>query len=126
MVLNVLNNSAVMAFDIWDTGKEFISLGINEADASSTLPGDTIQNGKVNLTASAKVGVQELIDFLWGIGLLTIFLCTIVLGIKYMLVPPAEKSRIKQATTPYVVGVTIIFGATTIWKLLIEILDGSL
>lgn len=128
MVLNVLNNSVVVAGNpqIWDTGKEFIGLGINEAEKTTVLPADTIQNGTVNLPSAAKLGIQELIDFLWGLGLLTVFLCTIILGIKYMLVPPAEKSKIKQATTPYIVGVTIIFGAVTIWKLLIEILDGNL
>jgi len=43
-----------------------------------------------------------------------------------MLVLPNEKSRIKQATTPYIIGVVIIFGALTIWRLVIQILEGSL
>lgn len=41
-----------------------------------------------------------------------------------MLVNPNEKSRIKQATTPYIIGVVVIFGAVTIWKLIINILEG--
>lgn len=69
---------------------------------------------------------EELIDFLWGLGLLVVMISTVVLGIKYMLVLPDEKSRIKQATTPYVIGVIIIFGALTIWKFIIQILDGNL
>ena len=43
-----------------------------------------------------------------------------------MLVLPQEKSRLKQATTPYIIGVVIIFGALTIWKFMIFVLDGSL
>ncbi len=98
--------------DIWGQAKNFIDLGLK---TQSTFDGNAVN-----------VKFQELIDFLWGIGLLVIFICTVVLGIKYMLVLPAEKSRLKQATTPYVVGVIIIFGALTIWKFVIYILDGSL
>lgn len=64
-----------------------------------------------------------MIGLLWGLGLLVIFVSTVVLGIKYMLVTPNERSRIKQATTPYILGVVVIFGAISIWKLLIEILE---
>ena len=74
----------------------------------------------------AKEIFMEIIDALWAIGLLVIFISTVVLGIKYMFVLPQEKSRIKQATTPYIIGVVIIFGALTIWKFLITILDGSI
>lgn len=126
MLVSIANNYMCFAADIWDVGADFINLGIEEADRSTTLPGDTVIGGSVNLTNDAKLRMQELLDFLWGLGLLTVFICTIVLGIKYMLVSPAEKSKIKQATTPYLIGVTIIFGAVSIWKLLIEILDGNL
>lgn len=77
-------------------------------------------------SSTSNIKFEELIDFLWGLGLLVIMLSTVVLGIKYMLVLPDEKSRIKQATTPYVIGVIIIFGALTIWKFIIQILDGNL
>ena len=43
-----------------------------------------------------------------------------------MFAVPEEKSRIKQATTPYVVGVVIIFGALTIWKFVIMLLENVL
>lgn len=119
MIFITLNNNILLAGtistdDIWEVGKEFIDLGIRE------------NNGETKIDTEAKKQFQFLIDFLWGIGLLVIFLSTVVLGIKYMLVPPGEKSKIKQATTPYIIGVIIIFGSVTIWKILIEILDGSL
>lgn len=69
---------------------------------------------------------EKLIDFLWGLGLLVIFASTVILGIKYMIVTPEEKSRIKQATTPYIIGVVVIFGALTIWQLVIVVLEGSM
>lgn len=67
---------------------------------------------------------SELLGVLWGIGLLVIFISTVVLGIKYMMVNPNERSQIKQATTPYIIGVVIIFGSVTIWKFIIDLLEG--
>ena len=103
----------IQSFDIWKVGKEFIDLGVKQND------------NDVSINSKAKDQFEYLLDFLWGLGLLTIFISTIILGVKYMLVLPEERSRIKQATTPYI-GVAIIFGALTIWELLIKILDGTL
>jgi len=113
--VNISNaDESPKTFDIWGVGKEFINLGIEEND------------GNTKINPAAKTQFEYVLDFLWGLGLLTILISTIVLGAKYMLVSPGEKSKIKQATYPYAIGVIIIFGATTIWKLLIDILDGSL
>lgn len=107
--------------DIWSIGKDFINTGVQKD--GMTAETKTIFE---KLGLDTKEGFAELIDFLWGIGLLVIFISTVVLGIKYMLVLPGEKSRLKQATTPYIIGVVIIFGALTIWKFIIMILDGNL
>lgn len=111
----------VEASDIWSIGRAFIERGSKDV---GTLDEGTALLQKLGINVKGKF--EELIDFLWGLGLLTIFLTTVVLGIKYMFVLPDEKSRIKQATTPYIVGVVIIFGALTIWKFIIILLDGSL
>ena len=97
---------------IWDIGGDFLNLG------AGGLSG--FNSGKVNLS------FKSIVDFLWGLGLLAVLASTVILGIKYMLVNPNEKSRVKQATTPYIIGVVIIFGAVTIWKLVIDILEGSM
>lgn len=111
MIVSSLENQAY-ASDIWKSGSDFIGLG---------------QNGTGPFSSGGVTSkFEELIDFLWGLGLLTIFISTVVLGIKYMLVLPEEKSRIKQATTPYVIGVGIIFGALTIWKFIIYVLESAL
>lgn len=98
--------------DIWQIGEDFLDLGsggYSKFDAED-----------------ANEAFAYIVDFLWGLGLLVVFISTVVLGIKYMLVNPNEKSRVKQATTPYIIGVVIIFGALTIWKLVIDILEGSM
>lgn len=111
----------VNASDIWEVGRDFLETG-------SKVEGMTEENKDIfeALGVDTKAGFEELIDFLWSLGLLTIFISTIILGVKYMLVSPAEKSKMKQATAPYIIGVVIIFGALTIWKFIIVVLDGSL
>ena len=114
---------SVDAVNFWHKAQEFIDDGLNANGGMLTN-----QNGLLisKLQDAAKTEFEVVIDFAWGIGLLVVIAGGIILGIKYMLVLPQEKSRIKQATTPYVIGVIIIFGALTIWKLLITILDGLL
>lgn len=104
--------------DIWNNAGSFINAGASNgggiiSNYFNDLKGDT-----------AKSQFGEVIGVIWGLGLIVIFVSTVVLGIRYMLVNPNEKSRIKQATTPYILGVVVIFGAVTIWKLIINILEG--
>lgn len=112
----------VNAIDFWDKAQDFIDVGMEGQSESQLGANSSI----IKMENQAKDGFQKVIDFLWSIGLLMIFISTVVLGIKYMLVSPNEKSNIKQATTPYIVGVVIIFGALTIWKFVIDVLNGSL
>lgn len=108
----------VNATDIWSTANSFLQTGKSNANVTGTI--------MKKLNTNSKSDFEKLIGFLWGLGLLTIFIFTVVLGMRYMFVDPKERSRIKQATTPYVVGVVIIFGALTIWQLIITIVDGNL
>lgn len=114
------------ALNIWQTGNEFLNDGKDELGGGLSIQKIFRFFDGFSGVNYIKSNFKEIIDFLWGIGLLVIFVSTVVLGIKYMLVLPNEKSRLKQATTPYIVGVVIIFGALTIWKFVIMVLDGSL
>ena len=116
---------------IFDTARAFLregSANTGMLSEEARLAQKTKEGlGKLfGLSVQTKTGFEELIDTLWSIGLLTIFISTVIIGIKYMLVLPEERSRIKQATTPYVIGVVIIFGSLTIWRFVIIVLDGSL
>ena len=116
IIINIYCNAfCVRAQGIWEIGNKFLNLG---SQSSAAL-------NKYN-TSKTIVAFIGIIDFLWGLGLLVILISTVVLGIKYMIVSPNEKSRIKQATTPYIIGVIIIFGAVTIWKFIIVLLEGSM
>ena len=112
----------VKATGMWSRAKSFLEAGTK----SEPKDYQVVTKAMNKLNSESKSGFEKLIGFLWGLGLLTLFISTVLLGMRYMFVDPKERSRIKQATTPYVVGVVIIFGALTIWQLIITILDGNL
>lgn len=110
---NVYN---VNAEDIWSQANRFLHDGLTSGEGwQDILKGD-----------QGKDDMEKLLGLLWGLGLLAIFVTTVILGIKYMLVDPNERSKIKQATWPYIIGVVIIFGAITIWKFIIQLLEGGI
>ena len=134
ILLTIFSNLyEVNAGEIWESAKDFLQAGADyigifeesTGEASGFLLGvQSIFFGRD--PNGNKTGLSVFIDTIWGIGLLVVFITTIVLGIQYMFVLPEEKSRIKQVTTPYIIGVIIIFGAVTIWKVVIIVLDGMI
>ena len=130
MIFMLLISNKAYAIDIFSEGKTFINYGLSLTDENisykDVFTGQWMNKATGIGKSVAKSDLMQIIDTLWAIGLLVIFISTVVLGIKYMLVLPAERSRIKQATTPHIIGVIIIFGAVTIWKLVITVLDGSI
>lgn len=108
----------LIALIFGERGQDFLDKGSEEGFFDKL-------SGWVDDNSSMSV-FRYIVDFLWGLGLLVVLISTAVLGIKYMLVNPNEKSRVKQATTPYIIGVIIIFGAVTIWKFIIDVLEGSM
>ena len=79
---------------------------------------------QIDLT-EASTGMTELAGFLWGVGIFVAVIVGAIIGIKYMLGSVQEKAEHKNLLVPYVVGCTIIFGALTIWSVLINLLDGT-
>ena len=128
IIISFMFNNTIFAadddqIDIWGTAQDFIDTGTSEVGMTQKL--DEALSGIIGVY-NINEDFEGILDVVWGIGLLVIVVATIVLGIKYMMVNPEEKSRIKQATTPYVLGVVIIFGALTIWKFMIYILESML
>lgn len=55
-----------------------------------------------------------------GMGIAVIF--GAVIGIKFMMASVEEKAKIKETMLPYVIGCVVVFGAFTIWKIVVEAL----
>lgn len=87
---------------------------------------DWISTGEANPTldtSATKSGFEEIAGLLWGLGIFIAVAVGIIVGIKFMLSAPQEKAEFKESLAPYIVGVVLIVGALTIWKIAISILD---
>lgn len=94
---------------ITEQGKEWIGIGERKGAIFNTTP--------------ATGRFQEIAGLLMGIGIFIAVGVGIILGMKFMLSTAEGKAEISKLLAPYVIGIIIIVGALTIWKIAIEILD---
>ncbi len=62
-------------------------------------------------------------NMLLGVCMVIAVVVGLILGIKYMTATSEDKAGIKETLVPYVVACAITFGAFTIWKLVINIIQ---
>lgn len=98
--------------DIWGLANEWV----NPTEDDLNKVGLEVGGGD-----SITEPINELSGFLFGTGVIVVVILTAVLGIRMMLANPEEKSKIKQAYEPLLVGAVIIFGGITIWKILVDV-----
>ena len=89
--------------------------------SSFAAVGNGFFEGKINPDGDTsgifKVG-DSIISLAQVIGVGMAVISTFVLGIRYMYSSPGEKADIKSKMIPWVIGGVLIFGATTIVKLI--------
>ena len=105
------SNVVYASGDVVNKGKEFLNKGSQ-------------QQTSVNFQ-NATSGFSDLAGILWGIGIILIVIAGGVIGIRYMMSSVEEKAEHKKLLIPYLVGSVIIFGALTIWRLLINLFNGT-
>ncbi len=96
--------------DISDDATSFIDAG-NNATPSGT--NQTAMNSAVN----------EIAGLLTGLGIVVVVIVAAVLGIKFMIGSTEQQAKVKESIIPYVCGCAVIFGALTIWQLIIQLLN---
>ena len=70
--------------------------------------------GSVAAIAGRILGAIQAVAFAIAVGML------IVMGMKYMLAAADEKAELKKATINYFIGAIIVFGASTIFRILVD------
>lgn len=60
---------------------------------------------------------------LLGVGIVMAVIVGMILGIKYMTAESEEKAAVKESLVAYLIACCVIFGAFTIWKVVVEILN---
>lgn len=99
--------------DIFTKGDEFINKGQN------SINGNTI----------SETTIKEMSGILYNtlliIGVVIAVIIGIAIGIKFMTGSVEEKAKVKETFIAYIAGCIVVFGAFTIWKLVITILQSS-
>ena len=98
------------AGEIVDEAQSFIDVG---KGGSTPISGDSLQEMS-----------NMIYNILLVVGIIIAIVIAIVLGIKWVSGGIEGQVDVKNAVIPYIVGCVIIFGAFTIWKLVLIALSG--
>lgn len=107
IILLIPTNQSYALGEIMSDADSFISMG--EA-GTNTLEMSSVQNMSNNI-----------LSVLIPVGVIVAILIAAYLGIKFMTGSVAEQAKVKETLIPYVVGCVVIFGAFTIWQLVINV-----
>lgn len=85
---------------------------------------DFVSTGKYYNMDTSKLNNTSrfLYNTLLAIGLVVSVVVGLLLGIRYMTSAANEKAEVKELFIPYIISCCVIFGAFTIWKLVINVL----
>lgn len=84
---------------------------VDGAAVITDLTGGTVDSSAN--TSVTNMG-KQIVAVVQTVGIVIAVVVILVLGIKYMLGSPEEKSEYKKTMVPYLVGAVLIFAATTI------------
>ncbi len=96
--------------------------------------GDKFEDARANYTVNGvhndmeidSKDLQDVSNTIYNIllllGIVIAVIVGIVLGIKFMTGSIEEQAKVKESLVPYIAGCAVIFGAFTIWKIVLEVL----
>lgn len=112
-LINAQSIYASSRTDFVDGADEFINAGVNASKGNSTAidESDLVQMSDMLYNAFLIIGI--IIAVIFGL----------VIAIKFMTGSVEEKADVKKTLVPYIAGCVVIFGAFTIWKLVVDMLS---
>lgn len=93
--------------DIFTSGKDFLKNG-NSVE-------ETIKTDELKKTS------DYIYNTMLGIAVMVAIIVAMVIGIQFMAASADEKAKVKEAILPFIVGCIVVFGAFTIWKIVVNI-----
>ena len=94
---------------------------ISEAE-SFIEKGQSNANDKIK-TEDLKDMSDTLYNILLVIGIIAAIIVGLIMGIKFIMGSIEEKAEIKAMLIPYIIGCVVVFGAFTIWQIVVDILQ---
>lgn len=102
---------AALGFDnILNKANQFI----NNGDPNKVIDGNTVKETSNNIYGILLV-----------IGVVVAIIAGIIIGIQFVTGSVEAKAQIKEKLIPYGIGCAIIFGAFTIWRVIVNILQNT-
>ena len=113
IIIYPTNVKASMSLDdIMDGADDFIDIGEQAGGVSETIDNYALQNTS-DFLYNGLLGISSVLAIVIGM----------ILGIKYMSATSEDKADIKQTLPAYIISCIVVFGAFTIWKVLINIIQ---
>ncbi len=108
--LGIYQVSASSVDDIMQGADDFLKAGDSVSSKYTTM----------NMTA-LKSGSDMIYNVFLAVGTVIAVIIGLILGIQFIISAADEKAKIKEALIAYFIGCVVIFGAFTIWKVLVDI-----
>lgn len=111
VIINILAGtaSAFTMTDIINKGKNFINSGTTQK----------VDEGRVSSLSSSILSILQFVAIAVAVTMISI------LGIKYITGSAEMQADIKKTLIPYIMGALMAFGAFTIWKIVISVLEST-
>lgn len=106
------NVSTHTAGEIITEAKGFIEKG--EADANNKISDDSMKSLS-----------NTIYNILLVTGIVIAIIVGLILGIKFIMGSIEEKAEVKNMVIPYIIGCVVLFGAFTIWQIIVELLQSA-
>ena len=107
---NEINQKKSNWGDIFTIGDDFIKKG---SDAQDSIVDEE----------QLRTDVSSIFKILLTIGVVLSVIIGGILGIKFMMASAEDKAQIKEMLIPYIVGCVVIYGAVTIWMIVVKIME---
>ena len=105
--LGIYQVSASSVDDIMQGADDFLKAGDSVSSKYTTMNMTALKSGS---------------DMIYNVFLTVIaVIIGLILGIQFIISAADEKAKIKEALIAYFIGCVVIFGAFTIWKVLVDI-----
>ena len=101
----------------------------------ASSPDDIIKDGR-DFISKGNVGTvnkdilddasETIFNILLAVGTILTVIIGAILGIKYMTGSIEEQAQVKQTLIPFIIGCVVIFGAFTIWSIVIRVTQNVL
>ena len=115
--------TALMIINLAQPVAEARSFNLMNEDIKDWLEkGQKNGDGAVDPQAMGEI-LNPIVGILTAIGVIVLVAVTIIMGIKYMFATPEEAAKLKQQLIGLVVSAVVVLGATTIWRIILDVLN---